>query len=69
MLGIAHREQGKNVSGTQTLPDGLRVISAVTQDAVRPTTGGGLASPAMAVSHRQVKESAASRYDWRRSAE
>ena len=31
--------------------------------------GGDLASPAMAVSHRQVKESAASRYDWRRSAE
>jgi hypothetical protein len=39
MLGIAHREQGKNVSGTQTLPDGLRVIPAVTQDAVRPMTG------------------------------
>ena len=39
MLGIAHREQRKNVSGTQTLPDGLRGISAVTQNAVRPTTG------------------------------
>jgi len=38
MLGVTHREQRHDAALTQTLPDCLRIITAVAQDAIRTVT-------------------------------